>query len=154
MSLYLAFKEIWRNRGRFLLFSLVVGLITILVLFIAGLAAGLSAANREYLSDLDAQLIVYQENSDYLINASRLPMDKAPDLGRVPGVQAVGAIAVTNASIWPGGGEEAFDITLIGVEPGKPGEPALILRPRPAGLPLPRSDYRQAHRGRAAPGGG
>jgi len=126
MSLYLASKEIWRNRGRFLLFSLVVGLITILVLFIAGLAAGLSAANREYLSDLDAQLLVYQENSDYLINASRLPMDKAPDLGRVPGVQAVGAIALTNASIWPAGGEEAFDITLIGVEPGKPGEPALI----------------------------
>jgi putative ABC transport system permease protein len=126
MSLYLAFKEIWRNRGRFLLFSLVVGLITMLVLFIAGLAAGLSAANREYLSDLDAQLLVYQENSDYLINASRLPMDKAPDLGRVPGVQAVGAIALTNASIWPAGGEEAFDITLIGVEPGKPGEPALI----------------------------
>lgn len=125
MSLYLASKEIWRNRGRFLLFSLVVGLITMLVLFIAGLASGLSAANREYLSDLDAQLIVYQENSDYLINASRLPMDKAPDLGRIPGVEEVGAIALTNASIWPAGGEEAIDITLIGVEPGKPGEPAL-----------------------------
>jgi putative ABC transport system permease protein len=125
MSLYLATKEIWRNRGRFLLFSLVVGLITMLVLFIAGLASGLSAANREYLSDLDAQLIVYQENSDYLINASRLPMDKAPDLGRIPGVEEVGAIALTNASIWPAGGEEAIDITLIGVEPGKPGEPAL-----------------------------
>ena len=123
MSLYLAFKEIWRNRGRFLLFSLVVGLITMLVLFIAGLASGLSAANREYLSDLDAQLIVYQENSDYLINASRLPMDKAPDLRRLPGVEEVGAIALTNASIWPADGMEAFDITLIGVEPGKPGEP-------------------------------
>ncbi len=125
MSLYLASKEIWRNRGRFLLFSLVVALITMLVLFIAGLASGLSAANREYLSDLDAQLIVYQENSDYLINASRLPMDKAPDLGRIPGVVEVGAIALTNAAIWPAGGGEAFDITLIGVEPGKPGEPAL-----------------------------
>jgi putative ABC transport system permease protein len=125
MSLYLASKEIWRNRGRFLLFSLVVGLITMLVLFIAGLASGLSAANREYLSDLDAQLIVYQENSDYLVNASRLPMDKAPDLSRIPGVEEVGAIALTNASIWPAGGEEAFDIALIGVEPGKPGEPSL-----------------------------
>jgi putative ABC transport system permease protein len=125
MSLYLAVKEIWRNRGRFLLFSLVVGLITMLVLFIAGLASGLSAANREYLSDLDAQLIVYQENSDYLINASRLPMDKAADVSRIPGVQEVGAIALTNASIWPAGGAEAEDITLIGVEPGKPGEPAI-----------------------------
>lgn len=32
---YLTFKEIWRNRGRFFLFSLVIALITILVLFIA-----------------------------------------------------------------------------------------------------------------------
>ncbi|MCJ7513179.1 MAG: ABC transporter permease [Anaerolineales bacterium] len=126
MAFYLAFKEIWRNRGRFLLFSMVVALITMLVLFIAGLAAGLSAANREYLSNLDAQLIVYQENSDYLINASRLAMDKAPDLRRLPGVAEVGAIALTNASIWPAAGDQAYDITLIGVEPGKPGEPALI----------------------------
>ena len=125
MSLYLAVKEIWRNRGRFLLFALVVGLITMLVLFIAGLASGLSAANREYLSDLDAQLIVYQENSDYLINASRLPKGKEPSVRRLPGVAEVGAIALTNASIWPGDGAEAFDVTLIGVEPGQPGEPSL-----------------------------
>ncbi len=26
MSFYLAFKEVWRNRGRFFLFSLVIGL--------------------------------------------------------------------------------------------------------------------------------
>ncbi len=36
MSLYLSFKEIWRYRGRFFLFSLVIALITILVLFISG----------------------------------------------------------------------------------------------------------------------
>ena len=41
MSFYLASKEIWRNKGRFLLFSLVIALITVLVLFIAALAQGL-----------------------------------------------------------------------------------------------------------------
>jgi putative ABC transport system permease protein len=61
MSIYLTFKEVWRNRGRFLLFSLVIALITILVLFIAGLAEGLATANREYLSKLDGELIVFQE---------------------------------------------------------------------------------------------
>jgi len=34
MPFYLAFKEMWRNRGRFFLFSLVIALITVLVLFI------------------------------------------------------------------------------------------------------------------------
>jgi putative ABC transport system permease protein len=36
-AFHLAFREIWRNRGRFLLFSLVIALITVLVLFIAAL---------------------------------------------------------------------------------------------------------------------
>ena len=49
MSLYLSFKEVWRNRSRFFLFSLVIALITLLVLFIAGLGEGLSSANKEYL---------------------------------------------------------------------------------------------------------
>ena len=35
ISGYLAIKEIWRNRGRFFLVSLVIALITLLVLFIA-----------------------------------------------------------------------------------------------------------------------
>ena len=123
MALHLAVKEIWKGRGRFLLFSMVVALITMLVLFIAGLASGLSAANREYLSKLDAELIVYQENSDYLINASRISTSKVQDVRRVAGVQEVGVIALTNASVWQSGSTEPFDITLIGVDPGKPGEP-------------------------------
>lgn len=53
LALYLAFKEIWRSKGRFFLVSLVIALITVLVLFIAGLAEGLGAGNREYLEKLN-----------------------------------------------------------------------------------------------------
>ena len=55
MSLYLSLKEIWRNKGRFFLFSLVIALITILVLFIAALAEGLATANKEYLEKLEKE---------------------------------------------------------------------------------------------------
>ncbi|MBE0687533.1 MAG: hypothetical protein IH585_16200, partial [Anaerolineaceae bacterium] len=61
---YLAIKEVWRNRGRFLLVSLVIALITLLVLFIAALGEGLGNGNREYLSKLDADMIVFQAKSD------------------------------------------------------------------------------------------
>ena len=40
MPFYLALKEIWRGRGRFILFSAVIALITVLVLFVAALAEG------------------------------------------------------------------------------------------------------------------
>jgi putative ABC transport system permease protein len=68
VSSFLALKEIWRNRGRFLLVSLVIALITLLVLFIAALGEGLGNGNREYISKLDGELLVYQAKSDFLIN--------------------------------------------------------------------------------------
>ena len=64
ISAFLAIKEVWRNRGRFLLVALVIALITLLVLFIAALGEGLGNGNREYLSKLDAELIAYQAKSD------------------------------------------------------------------------------------------
>jgi putative ABC transport system permease protein len=140
---FLALKEVWRNRGRFFLFSLVIALITVLVLFIAALAEGLANSNREYLSKLDAQLIVLSDRSDNLIAASRLARSRVAAVKRVPGVEAAGAIAFANAVIarplpvldTPGGsaagkgaGAEALPvrISLVGVEPGRPGEPRAL----------------------------
>ena len=40
MAVYLALKEVWRSRGRFLLIAMIVALITTLVLFIAALYRG------------------------------------------------------------------------------------------------------------------
>ena len=47
LAFYLALKEIWRNKGRFFLVSLVIALITLLVLFIAALGEGLADGNRQ-----------------------------------------------------------------------------------------------------------
>src|SRR4051794_22095448 len=72
LPLHLALKEVWRTRGRFLLVSSVIALITILVLFIAALAEGLGTGNREYLQKLDAELVVYQADVDLTIPFSRM----------------------------------------------------------------------------------
>ena len=70
ISAYLAIKEVRRNRGRFLLVSLVIALITLLVLFIAALGEGLGNGNREYISKLDAQLLVILSDVDALYTAN------------------------------------------------------------------------------------
>ena len=72
MGLYLAYKEVWRNKGRYILFSMVIALITVLVLFIAALAEGLGLANKEYLDKLDAELLAFQANVDLSLNSSRI----------------------------------------------------------------------------------
>ncbi len=122
MSIYLSFKEIWRNKGRFFLFSLVIALITFLVLFIAALGEGLAAANKEYLDNLDAELLVFQENVDYSTLESRLEYSTLKNIRRLPGVADVGAIGFSNTTVISPNGED-LDVSLIGVEASKPGSP-------------------------------
>ena len=126
MSFYLAIKEIWRNRGRFLLFSLVIALITTLVLFIAALAGGLATANKQFIEKLDADLLVYQENVDLQATSSRLGSAKLREIRRLPGIAEVGPLAFSTSTIVFGDGRQPIDVALIGVEPGKPGDPPRI----------------------------
>jgi hemin transport system permease protein len=121
---YLALKEIWRNRGRFFLFSLVIALITLLVLFIAGLGEGLATSNRQYLAGLDASLLLYQEKSDLIISASRISLSKVGEVRNVPGVADAGPIATSLVAIELPNGKE-LKVSLLGVDPGHPGEPAV-----------------------------
>jgi putative ABC transport system permease protein len=124
--MYLALKEIWRAKGRFLLVSMVIALITMLVLFVAGLAEGLGAGNREYIEKLNADLIVYQANTELQSTTSRIGASQLNELRRVDGVKEVGPIGFSNASILWDGAEEPLGVSLIGVEPGKPGEPPVV----------------------------
>ena len=126
MPFYLALKEIWRGRGRFILFSLVIALITVLVLFVAALAEGLGSGNREYLEKLNADLIVYQSNVDLSVGASRLGVDRLSEVRRVPGVQQVGPIGTASAALVFDDGRKPLNVALIGVEPGLPGEPPAL----------------------------
>ena len=124
LAFYLALKEVFRNRGRFLLVSMVIALITLLVLFIAALGEGLSNANRQYVANLDAQLIVFLEKSDYSITASRLETNTVKTVRRVDGVADAGPIYTSNSEIvsLP----EPQKISMLGVEAGRPGMPALL----------------------------
>jgi putative ABC transport system permease protein len=124
LATYLAIKEVFRNKGRFFLVALVIALITMLVLFIAALGEGLSNANRQYVANLDAQLIVFLEKSDYLINASRLDTNTVKAVRRMDGVADAGPIYISNSEIvsLP----EPLKISMLGVEAERPGMPPLL----------------------------
>ncbi len=124
LATYLAVKEVFRNKGRFFLVALVIALITMLVLFIAALGEGLSNANRQYVANLDAQLIVFLEKSDYLINSSRLETNTVKAIRRVEGVADAGPIYISNTEIvsLP----EPLKISMLGAEAERPGMPSLL----------------------------
>ncbi|MCU0488734.1 MAG: ABC transporter permease, partial [Anaerolineales bacterium] len=126
MALFLSFKEVWRNKGRFILFSLVIALITTLVLFVAALAEGLAQANRQYLEKLDAELLVFQANTELSTNASRLDRSDLNAVARIPGVQAAGPIGFATGTILQPGTVDGLDASLIGIEPDRPGSPPVV----------------------------
>ena len=105
-AVHLALSEVWRNKGRFLLFSMVVALITILVLFIAALGTGLLGGIREYLQQVNADLLVYQETARRDASTSRLAWSTRPAIARVEGVRDVGAVAFSSATVVDGQGRE------------------------------------------------
>jgi len=124
LATYLAVKEVIRNRGRFFLVALVIALITLLVLFIAALGEGLANGNRQYVANLDAQLIVFLEKSDYNISASRLETNTSKAVRRVDGVADAGPIYTSNTEIvsLP----EPLKVSMLGAEAGKPGMPPIV----------------------------
>ncbi|MCB9423446.1 MAG: ABC transporter permease [Ardenticatenaceae bacterium] len=122
VAIRLATKEIWRNLGRFLLVSFVIALITLLVLFLAGLGEGLANANKEYLSKVDADLILFQEKADLSVAASQLGQSLMNDIARVEGVKEAAPIGFSNVFIRYAADQEPLSVSLLGVEPGKPGE--------------------------------
>ncbi|MCB8946124.1 MAG: ABC transporter permease [Ardenticatenaceae bacterium] len=131
---YLAWKEIWRNRGRFFLVSLVIALITLLVIFLAGLAEGLGAGNKEYLSKLSGELIIYQDQADLIVGASQLGRSIMNNVRRTEGVKDAGAIGATSTLINYEGALEPLSVSLIGVESGHPGEARVLAGAQLSGI--------------------
>ena len=126
VSLNLALKELWRNKGRFLLVSLVIALITLLVLFLSGLGEGLANANREYLSKVDADLILFQEKADLTIASSQIGRSLLNDIQRTPGVKEAAPIGFSSVFASYEDAEEPIGISLLGIVPDKPGEMVIV----------------------------
>ena len=118
---YLALKEVWRNRWRFLLVSLVIALITLLVLFIAALGEGLANGNRQYIANLNAQLIVFLQKSDYIVSSSQLQVNTVNQVRRLDGVKAAGPIYTSSSEIESA--PKPLKVSLLAAEPGQPGMP-------------------------------
>lgn len=126
IALQLALAEVWRNKQRFAAIGVVVALITLLVLFTAGLAEGLGLGNREFLENVRAELVVYQDTSELLIPSSRISEKRVRDVRLVDGVEDAGGVTFASVAVVLPDGRAPVKVALAGVEPGKPGEPPVI----------------------------
>lgn len=123
MILKLAYMEMLRGKTRFLAVALIVSLVTVLVLFEVAMAEGLTLSSSQYIAGLNADLVIFRDKSKNSIPASNLGSRQLNDIARVEGVNAVGPIGFSTATLKLGGKLKNLEVSLIGVEPGKPGAP-------------------------------
>jgi putative ABC transport system permease protein len=101
----------------------VIALITLLVLFIAALGEGLANGNRQYIANLDAQLIVFLDKSDNIISSSRLEYNTIRAVRRVDGVADAGAIYTSTTQIVSV--QSPLKVSLLGAEAEHSGMPPI-----------------------------
>lgn len=76
--MFVGIKEIKGALGRFSLIVGVVGLITLLVVMLTGLTAGLGKQNTSALEALDPQSVTFNDMDEPSYSTSRIPADEVP----------------------------------------------------------------------------
>ncbi|WP_295629146.1 ABC transporter permease [uncultured Corynebacterium sp.] len=126
--MFLAWREMLFARTRFLLMGLVLALMSILIVIISGLTAGLVNDGVSGLKAMDAETIAFEEGTktDSAFTRSIVDLDVTDDIAAADDVADATPMGLTivNAKNQEG---TPVDLTLVGVDPDSflaPGNPA------------------------------
>lgn len=116
----LALEELWYRKGQFALIGLIVTLITYLVLMMNALGSGLLDQAGSAVKRLDADALVFREDTNLSIQQSELGAATVAAIEAAEGVDASARLGYL--SVQPTGEEAA---AFLGFEPGTIAEPKL-----------------------------
>ena len=124
--MFVAWRDLRHARGRFVLMTSVIALITLLVAFLAALTAGLGRASTSAITDLPVDLIAFSASptgEDPSFTQSQVSSDQWAAWGSTEGVASAQPLGVAQTRASAGGTTAA--VTALGVEPSSglvPGE--------------------------------
>ncbi|GAA0992990.1 ATP-binding cassette domain-containing protein [Subtercola frigoramans] len=117
--MFVAWRDLRFAKGRFLLISGVVALITVLVGFLSGLTAGLADQNISAVLGLPADSIVFSvpaEGNSLSYSDSAITEAQAVTWSAEPGVTAVRPIGISQVKVYSG--ERQAAVAVFGADPG------------------------------------
>ncbi|MEV0644271.1 ABC transporter permease [Phytomonospora sp. NPDC050363] len=116
--MFIAWRDLRFAKGRFALLGGVIALMTLMVVLLTGLTAGLGAASVSAVTALPADHLAFQrpaEGQDIAFATSALPATAVAELAGRPGVESAHGLGVSTGRLDIGGGTAA--VTLIGTDP-------------------------------------
>ncbi|MEP6560017.1 MAG: ABC transporter permease [Nakamurella sp.] len=117
--MFVAIRDLTFAKGRFALMGAVVTLITLLVVLLSGLTAGLGRGNTSAITDLNADHLVFSTpaaGQQLSFTDSAIPPDVQSRWSQVPGVEQADPIAITMSRI--GVGDQTSGAAVFSVSPG------------------------------------
>lgn len=112
MIMFLAWKEIKKEKTRFAMIILVTTLIAYLVYFLTGLAYGLASANTTSVDHWQAKGVILSESANENIYASVIDQKKADELA----IKKSEPLNITSTVVSINNKKEQFDLVLMGVK--------------------------------------
>lgn len=130
--MFLARKELWFSKRRFLLIGIIVVFITWLVFMLSGLGNGLSDLGTAVIRYSNMDVAIFQEDSEFALGKSILSQETVAQVEQVEGVDEAAAIITSAGAILLGDakGDESgkkTSVMFVGIEPGSFLEPKVIL---------------------------
>lgn len=118
--MFLAWKEIKRNKIRFMMIGFILVLIAWLVFILAGLGNGLSSLSASTFKHFDVSYVVFEEGAKNSMLRSTVSTDAIKELKQFEQVKQVEGIGYVPATLLKGTSkatEEKTAIALLGVDP-------------------------------------
>ena len=121
-ALFIAWRNLTRERRRWLLSASALAVAAMMVLFLQGISRWLAVSSTAYLDHSGAQLIVSEKGiEDLLFAQSAFPPAALAQVSQLPGVRAVDPIVAVNGIV--GVGSTHLPVYMVGFQPSAGGGP-------------------------------
>ncbi|MBM7646295.1 putative ABC transport system permease protein [Scopulibacillus daqui] len=111
--MFLALREFKHAKLRYFLVGLIMVLIAFLVLFVSGLAKGLSSDNASAIQKMNADYFVIQKEADNRLNRSLLSEDKLRDIEKFAASQSTAPLGIQMTTFTKKGSSKQIDATFF-----------------------------------------
>jgi len=113
--MFLALRELKHAKLRYLLISVIMVLIVWLVLFVSGLAKGLSSDNASAVQEMKGNYFVLQKEADQRLTRSVLSINKTEDIQQLSGKKNAEPLGVTMTAVINEGKEKKIDASFFAI---------------------------------------
>ncbi|UQZ36618.1 ABC transporter permease [Paenibacillus sp. PK3_47] len=114
--MFLALREMRHSKARYSLIMVIMLLVSFLVLFVTGLARGLSYANISALENMPAYHFVIQSDADHAFRRSQFNENELAAVQSVVGGQKAAALGVQTSTVTADQADAKADITFFAVD--------------------------------------